>query len=151
MAPIPSKSSTQRNLGGGARQAVSADRISSDNVLGPSVRVRGRLTGDGDLRVEGQVEGDVQVSGALVVDGRGSITGGTHASSVDIEGRVQGDVTADGAVAIKRGAHVQGNITGSEISLDEGASFAGRIDASFEMPEGLEDVSAAPVAVRGRR
>ncbi|MFO0615183.1 MAG: polymer-forming cytoskeletal protein [Polyangiaceae bacterium] len=120
-------------------------------MVGPSVRVRGRLTGDGDVRIEGQIEGDVQVSGALVVDARGSITGGTRASAVDIEGRVQGDVTADGVVAIKRGAHVEGNISGAEISLDEGASFAGRIDAAFEMPEGLEEVSAAPAAVRGRR
>lgn len=142
MAPNPSKTSTARN----PRQTAS-----SENVLGPSVRIRGRLSGEGDLRIEGQVEGDVQVTGALVVDGRGSITGGSQASSVEIEGRVHGDVTADGPVAIKRGAHVQGDISGSEISLDEGASFAGRIDASFDMPEGLEDVSAAPVAVRGRR
>jgi len=113
--------------------------------------VRGRVDGDGDLRIEGQVEGDVRVSGALTIDARGGLTGNSSANAADVEGRVIGDIQAEGAVAIKRGAHVQGNISGSEISLDEGASFAGRIDASFELPEGLEDVSAAPHAVRRHR
>lgn len=147
MAPIPTKASNTR-----ARSAASAGASAgTSNVVGPSVRVRGRVTGDGDIRVEGRIEGDVQVSGALVVDARGTVTGNAQASAVEIEGKLVGDVTADGAVAIKGGAHVEGNITGSEISLDEGASFAGRIDASFELPDGLDDVSAAPVAVRGRR
>lgn len=149
MAPIPNKASNSRSARASTMQG-------EPNVVGPSVRVRGRVTGDGDVRVEGTIEGDVQVSGALVVDARGSIAGNTRASAVEIEGRVHGDVSADGAIAIKRGAVVEGNVTGAEISLDEGASYAGRIDAAFELPDGLDGVSAAPAAaafgsVRGRR
>lgn len=144
MAPIPTKTSNNRG-----RSSVNSS--STSNVVGPSVRIRGRVTGDGDVRVEGRVDGDVQVSGALTVDARGTVSGNARASAVDIEGKLVGDVSADGAVAIKSGAHVEGNVSGAEISLDEGASFAGRIDASFELPDGLEDVSAPPAAVRGRR
>lgn len=147
MAPIPTKASNTR----GRSSASHSNTSDALNVVGPSVRIRGRVTGDGDVRVEGRIEGDVEVNGALTVDARGTVEGNARASAVDIEGKLVGDVTADGAVAIKGGAHVEGNVSGAEISLDEGASFAGRIDASFELPDGLEDVSAPPAAVRGRR
>ena len=42
--------------------------------------MRGRVGGDGDLRVEGQVEGDVTVSGELVIEEGGAITGDVGAA-----------------------------------------------------------------------
>lgn len=121
---------------------------SDANVLGKSLRVRGRLTGDGDLRVEGEIEGEIQVSGALeLVDG-GSVSGNIAAKSVVIEGSLNGDVAAEGAVLIRAGARVTGNMNGSEVALEEGAAFTGRIEADFELPDGLAAGGGGP---RGRR
>ena len=122
------------------------------NVIGPSVRIRGRLTGEGDVRIEGHVEGDVRVTGELAIDARATVKGNAAARSVDVEGTLHGDISADGAVYIKSGASVQGNISGREIALDEGAAFVGRIDADFELPDGLESaLTAPPDAVRRKR
>jgi cytoskeletal protein CcmA (bactofilin family) len=115
------------------------------------MKVRGRVSGEGDLRIEGQIEGDVRVSGALSIDARGSVHGNTAARSVEVEGSLTGDVSAVGSVHVRAGARVTGNITGAEIALDESAAFVGRIDADFELPDGLEGVSAAPPGVRRRR
>ncbi len=46
-------------------QARGASHDGEASVLGRGARVRGRIGGDGDLRVEGQVEGNVVVSGEL--------------------------------------------------------------------------------------
>jgi cytoskeletal protein CcmA (bactofilin family) len=121
------------------------------NVIGPSVRVRGRLAGEGDVRIEGHIDGEVQVTGALSIDARATVKGNTTARSVDVEGALVGDISAEGAVHIRGGANVTGNVSGAEVALDEGAAFSGRIDADFELPDGLEGVSAAPAAVRRKR
>jgi cytoskeletal protein CcmA (bactofilin family) len=106
-------------------------------VLGRTARVRGRVHGTGDLRVEGQLEGDVRVSGDLAIDEGGAVTGDVDANAVTIQGELTGDVAARGAVAIRAGAKVFGNMGGSEVSLEEGAIFAGRIEAEFELPPEL--------------
>jgi cytoskeletal protein CcmA (bactofilin family) len=111
----------------------------SGSVLGHGTRVRGRVQGDGDLRVEGQVEGDVTLSGDLVIEESAQVQGNVEAAAVTISGALTGDVTSRGPVAIRATARVTGNMGGSEVSLEEGAEFSGRIDADFELPAELRD------------
>jgi cytoskeletal protein CcmA (bactofilin family) len=104
-----------------AGRNASASADGDGATIGRGTRVRGRVEGSGDLRIEGEVTGDVRVSGA-----------------VTIEGTLTGDVVSEGAVLIRAGAQVEGNMSGAEVALEEGASFSGRIDADFELPDGLE-------------
>ncbi len=111
--------------------------MSNSAVLAKGLRVRGRVHGKGDLRIEAQIEGDVVVDGGLEVDAGGSVAGGVEAETVTIAGDLQGDVSASGAVAITAGGSVQGNIKATELSLEEGGSFIGEIDAEFDLPEAI--------------
>lgn len=106
----------------------------TESVLGRGTRVRGRVRGDGDLRVEGEIEGDIAVSGELTLEEGASIRGNVEAAGVTIGGELHGDVAARGAVTVRAGAKVAGDLGGSEVSLEEGASFEGRIEADFELP-----------------
>jgi cytoskeletal protein CcmA (bactofilin family) len=123
--------------GSAVERSRTSETSESTSVLGRGARVRGRVSGDGDLRVEGQIEGDVALSGELAIEETGSITGDVDAASVTIAGVLQGDVAARGAVTIRAGAKVEGNMGGAEVSLEEGASFAGRIEAEFDLPAEL--------------
>lgn len=90
-------------------------------VIGRSTRVRGRVTGDGDLRVEGHVEGDVSLKGALT-----------------ISGELEGDIRAEGGtVHLESGSKVRGDIHGESVSMDEGAEYVGNLNAEFELPAEL--------------
>ena len=106
-------------------------------VLGKGARVRGRVHGEGDLHVDGQVEGDVSITGELAIGDGGAITGDVNAETVIIGGALTGDVTAQGAVTIRANAKVVGSMGGAEVSIEEGASFSGRIDAEFDLPAEL--------------
>jgi cytoskeletal protein CcmA (bactofilin family) len=121
-----------------SRGATSSSHGGAGASIGRGTRVRGRVEGDGALRVEGEIAGDVRVTGALDIDATGNVTGNVDAAEVTIEGALTGDVASRGRVAIRAGAQVEGNMVGSEIALEEGASFSGRIDADFELPDGLE-------------
>lgn len=108
-----------------------------ESVLGRGTRVRGRVSGEGSLRVEGHVEGGVTVGGDLSLEEGASITGDVEARAVTISGALTGDVAARGAVAIRSTAKVAGNMGGAEVSLEEGAAFTGRIEAEFDLPAEL--------------
>ena len=109
----------------------------TESLLGRGTRVRGRIRGEGHLRVEGAVEGDVAVSGELSIEEGGVITGNVQADSVTVGGELSGDVTAHGPVVVRSTAKVVGNVASSEVSLEEGASFEGMIEAQLDLPAEL--------------
>lgn len=93
----------------------------SEAVIGRSTRVRGRVSGEGDLRVEGFLEGDVSVRGALT-----------------ISGELEGDIRSEGGnVHLEAGSKVRGDIYGDAVSMDEGAEYVGNLNAEFELPAEL--------------
>jgi cytoskeletal protein CcmA (bactofilin family) len=106
-------------------------------ILGKGAHIRGRIAGDGDLRVEGAISGDVAVKGQLIVSDGAEVVADVQAGSVVVEGAIEGDISATEAVAIRASARVSGAIRGSSISIEEGANVSGRIDADFELPPEL--------------
>lgn len=114
-----------------------------DAVIGSSTRVRGRISGDGDLLVDGTVEGDVTLRGDLTVGEGASLTSTVDANSVTVRGEVEGDIRARGAVRVEAGGRVRGDVSGESFSLEEGAEFVGRVDAQFELPAELGGSSGA--------
>jgi cytoskeletal protein CcmA (bactofilin family) len=118
--------------------------------IGSGARVRGRIHGEGDLVVEGQVEGDLAIRGELTVAEGASITSeAVEARSVLIAGALEGDVAATGTVRLLAGARVRGNLRGSSVAIDDGARFSGRLDCEFDLPPELGGTSPRG-EVRGR-
>src|SRR5450755_1821880 len=96
--------------------------------IGSGARVRGRIHGEGDLVVEGQVEGDLAIRGELTVAQGASVTSeAIEAQSVIIAGALEGDVAATGTVRLVAGSRVRGNLRGSSVAIDDGARFSGRL------------------------
>jgi len=120
-------------------KAVSrSTRDAGPATLGAGVRIRGRISGDGDLTILGTVEGSVVVRGELTIGEGATVTADElSATAVNVAGSVSGNVLATGAVHLSQSANVRGDLKGSSISMDEGAQFAGRIDADFELPPEL--------------
>jgi cytoskeletal protein CcmA (bactofilin family) len=106
-------------------------------LIGPSTRIRGRVSGDGDLTIEGQVEGDISIRGSLTIESGGTAASNVDANVVTIAGTLEGDVNATGQVTIASGSRVRGNMRGSGVAIEDGAQFIGRLDCEFELPEGL--------------
>jgi cytoskeletal protein CcmA (bactofilin family) len=115
--------------------------------IGSSAHVRGRIQGDGNLLIEGQVEGDVAIGGDLTIAEGGSVqTGGGHAveaHAVAIAGKLTGDLAATGPVRLAPSAEVSGNLRGSAVAIDEGARFAGRLECEFDLPPELGGASGS--------
>jgi cytoskeletal protein CcmA (bactofilin family) len=115
------------------------------STIGSGTRIRGRVTGDGDLVVAGHVEGDIHVRGDVLIADGATCTSNIEGFEVTVAGTLSGDVLASGAITIGPTARVRGNVSakGGAISIEDGASFAGRVDCEFELPDGLGGPPAA--------
>lgn len=109
----------------------------AESLIGRGARIRGRVHGDGSLRIEGSVEGDIQLTGDLEIDDGATVTGDVEASALVVAGKLTGDVSSRGPVTIRATAQVTGDVGGSEVILEEGAAFAGRIEVEFDLPAEL--------------
>lgn len=124
-------------------------RETGEAVIGRTTRVRGRVSGEGDLVIEGSLEGDIILRGDLTIAEGGRATSTVDAASVTLRGELDGDVRATGAVRIEAGARVRGDINGESVSIEDGAEFVGRLELAFDMPTELSGSSAGASA--GRR
>lgn len=106
-------------------------------IIGGGTRIRGKISGEGNLVVEGHIEGEVAVRGNLTIAEGGSVVSNVEAHAINVAGALEGDVNASGNVRIVAGGRVRGDVKGAEVAIDEGAEFAGRLDCDFELPPEL--------------
>jgi cytoskeletal protein CcmA (bactofilin family) len=103
------------------------------SLLGVGTRVVGRVNGEGALKIEGAVEGDVSVTGPAEIAPGASIDGDLSAESIDISGRLIGDAVARGPFAVRAGAEVRGDVKAGSISIEPGSKVDVRLDTEFSL------------------
>ncbi|MGB7435872.1 MAG: polymer-forming cytoskeletal protein [Candidatus Acidiferrum sp.] len=128
---------------------ATADRASAR--LGPSLHVKGEITGNEDLLIEGSVEGLVQLDERkLTVGATAKVTADVIAREVVVYGNVKGNLRAKDRIEIKKDGSVNGDLTTARIMIEDGAYFKGsiEIDKSSEKESGGGSFAraAAPAA-----
>ena len=114
-------------------------------MIGPSIVIKGTVTGDEDLLIQGKVEGSIELSAHEVTVGEsGKVNADITARTVRIDGEVSGDIRGEEMVVISRSGNVRGNITAPRMTLEDGAIFKGAID--MDPGDTTAKVSLAPKA-----
>jgi cytoskeletal protein CcmA (bactofilin family) len=98
-------------------------------VLGKTVVLRGELSANEDLLIEGQFEGTISLEDhCLTVGADGQVKAEVRARQVVILGSVSGNVVAREKVEIRRSGHMVGDLKAGAVAIEEGAYFKGSID-----------------------
>lgn len=133
-SPAPSASSSQQSWQPSSAPASSSPRQSAPaarglSALGSSIEIKGKITGDEDLQIDGKVEGSVVLNGRrLTVGSTGQLNSEVWARELVVYGKLTGNIHASDRVEIKKDGSVTGDITTSRISVEDGAYFKGRIE-----------------------
>jgi cytoskeletal protein CcmA (bactofilin family) len=97
--------------------------------IGQSIHIKGELTGNEDLTIEGKVEGKVFLKDHnLTVGANGKIIAEIQAKTVMVLGEVTGNITADDKVEVAATGTMRGDIVAPRVVLADGAKFKGAID-----------------------
>ena len=97
--------------------------------IGQSICIRGELTGNEDLTIEGMVDGKIMLKDHnLTIGANGRISAEIHAKNVSVLGQVIGNIIADDKVELAATGSVQGDIRAPRVAVADGARFKGSID-----------------------
>ena len=106
-----------------------------ETVIGPSVKVKGDFNGQGNIIVEGMVDGNLKTNGSLEVGKTAKITANIEAKEAKIGGQVSGNVKIKGFLEVTATAKIFGDIETSGLSIERGAIFNGKCT----MAAGIEE------------
>lgn len=112
-------------------EAVSSNSVQSQatSIIGKLLVVKGELSGEEALVVEGEVEGSIMLQGQrLTVRTNGRVRANIEARHVILHGRVEGDIRATDRLELFKSASVKGNVSTGRISIEDGAFFKGKLD-----------------------
>lgn len=104
---------------------VSFDSPDKLNVIVEGSKVIGDMITESNLRIDGEVVGNVSVSLKVVIGASGKIKGNLVCGAADVEGNIDGAIKVDGLLTLKSTAAITGDITTAKLEIEDGANFSG--------------------------
>ena len=96
-------------------------------VLGGGLALRGEITGEGDFHIYGRFEGEIDVSGRVIVSEEAQVDANINAASIVIAGKVRGNLSASTHLDILPTGVLTGTLKAGSFSAAEGSSVKGEI------------------------
>ena len=102
---------------------VSRDK-SGPSLVGIDLAVTGNLTSNGEIHIEGEVQGDVRCA-SLIIGDNARVTGGVVAEDIIVRGNLMGTIRGM-RVTLQSSSHVEGDIFHKSLAIEQGAFFEGK-------------------------
>ena len=116
--------------------------------IGKSITLKGDLSGNEDLVVDGNVEGRIELpNNQLTIGSSGNVKADISAKSVVIIGKVAGNVTGVERVQIESTGSVSGDVRTPRLVVQEGATLNGSVEMGTPQTARVAPTGPRPVAV----
>ncbi|MFQ5596420.1 MAG: polymer-forming cytoskeletal protein [Nitrospiria bacterium] len=123
--------------------------------MGKDVEIKGEVSFKGAGRIDGKVEGKVNVNGSLILGDGAEVSSEISGETIIVGGRVKGTITAHKKVQLLKTSVVSSNINAPSLVIEEGAQFngaskvtGGQKDAIPTIPQPKEQLKPVMQAVR---
>jgi cytoskeletal protein CcmA (bactofilin family) len=114
---------------GPATAADVSSAINSVSTISAGLKIRGDISGDCHLIIEGETHGKIHLAkGRVTVGASGRVNADIAAPEIVIEGTVQGNLQARDNVRMGSASHVQGSVLSPRIRIEDGARFRGKVE-----------------------
>jgi cytoskeletal protein CcmA (bactofilin family) len=107
------------------KQEESSGQARTQSLIQEGVSVKGELRAEGDVRIEGTVEGNISTKARVIIGSTGVIRADIDAAEVLVMGRVTGKIVGHRRIELRKGAHVEGEIATQGLVIEEGVFFQG--------------------------
>ncbi|GAB1451029.1 polymer-forming cytoskeletal protein [Draconibacterium sp.] len=97
----------------------------SINIISEGTKIKGDVIANGDIRIDGELMGNISAKSKLVIGTKGRIEGQIICNNIEISGYVKGKVTATDLINMKSTSQIVGDIVAGKLSIEPGAMFSG--------------------------
>jgi len=95
------------------------------NIISPGTRIEGEVFSNGDIRVDGVVDGYLNTKAKVVVGPKGIIKGELICESADVTGKIDGKISIKNELYLKSSAHITGELVTNKLVVESGAFING--------------------------
>ena len=112
--------------------------------ISQGIRIKGEVTGNEDLFVDGVVDGKLDLTnGSLTIGPNGSVKADVSAREVVVRGKIEGNVTGRDRVQLWSTGQVTGEVRTDCLAIEDGALLKGRVEAGKQPVKATEQKAAA--------
>ena len=98
--------------------------LGKTNRIVEGTTIKGDVISQADFRLDGELIGNFQTKGKIVIGPAGSVTGDIICKNADIEGRFKGKIQVVELLSVKNKANIQGEVVCEKLSVEPGAEFS---------------------------
>lgn len=110
------------------KKSASIDRplTGSATLISAGTVLQGDIECEGDLRIDGIIQGSVQATARVIIGPDGQVEGNIRGAQADVGGTVNGHITVSDLLQLRGGCSVKGNLTARHLQVDPAAVFNGQ-------------------------
>lgn len=114
------------------------DLVTSSNLIAQETTILGDIITQGNIRIEGRVEGALKSKNKIVIGESAHVSGDIHALEAEVSGNIDGAIHCVGTLYLKKTAYINGDIIATKLIIENGAVFNGKCHMSDQVEtEGL--------------
>ena len=95
------------------------------NIIAQGTKIVGTITTNSDIRIDGELEGDLVCKGKIVVGQQGNIKGNVDCANAEVMGNINGKMIVNGTLSLKATSKIWGQIKTKILSIEPEAQFTG--------------------------
>ncbi|MGE5397523.1 MAG: bactofilin family protein [Chitinophagales bacterium] len=103
-----------------------------DTVIAGKTAIKGDINSEGSIRIDGTVDGSLNVKGDLVIGNQGKVKGNIFVTNILIAGKVEGNVIASDRLEITPTGTINGDVKANVLIVEEGGRLLGNCDMAAE-------------------
>jgi cytoskeletal protein CcmA (bactofilin family) len=100
------------------------------NLIGTGTAIEGNITSSGDIRIDGNIKGNLNTKGKVILGNTGKVNGEVHCRNFEIEGSLEGKIFVSDLLSLRAKSKVFGDISTIKLAIEPGAFFTGKCDMS---------------------
>ncbi len=95
------------------------------NLISAGTQVKGDIESNSGIRLDGQLQGKMDIKGKVVIGASGTIVGDIVCQTLEVSGQITGNIHAADLVSLKSTARMNGQIIARKLAIEPGAIFTG--------------------------
>ena len=95
------------------------------NLISAGTSVKGDIESNSGIRLDGQLQGKMDIKGKVVIGASGTIVGDIVCQTLEVSGQITGNIHAADLVSLKSTARMNGQIIARKLAIEPGAIFTG--------------------------
>ena len=96
------------------------------SIIASGTTLKGDITSNGDIRIDGSLQGNIHCTAKVVIGANGSVEGDISGHTADIMGKVTGTIKVKDLLQLKGGSQVNGNLHAGKLQIEPSANFNGQ-------------------------